>query len=313
MKTVILNHPYAKEDLIDTEIVLALGFFDGVHLGHQRVIERALQIGKAKGYSVAVLTFNHTPQVIFEKIHPHEFDYLTDLSHKMTRFEALGVDIVYVADFTWDLAHLSPEEFVEQYIVALGAKEVVAGFDYTYGPREIANMSTLPLHSQGRFLVHEASPLLIEGQKIASSTIRQLLLQSNIQEANQALGYIYQTSGQVINGEKRGRTLGFPTANIASDYNQVIPGIGVYAVELKLKDHWYPAMASIGYNVTFKALEEPSIEVNIFDFDRMIYGEHVEIRWHSFLRPELKFDSAQGLIDQLNQDRVNSLAYFKQL
>ena len=313
MKTVILNHPYAKDDLIDTEIVLALGFFDGVHLGHQKVIERALQIGKAKGYSVAVLTFNHTPKLIFEKIHPHEFDYLTDLRHKMTHFEALGVDIVYVADFTWDLAHLSPEEFVEQYIVALGVKEVVAGFDYTYGPREIANMSTLPIHSQNRFMVHDVSPILIEGQKIASSTIRQLLLQSKIQEANQALGYIYQTSGQVINGEKRGRTLGFPTANIASDYNQVIPGIGVYVVELKLKDQWYPAMASIGYNVTFKALEEPSIEVNIFDFDRMIYGEHVEIRWHSFLRPELKFDSSQGLIDQLNQDRVNSLAYFKQL
>ena len=310
MKTIFLKHPYNPAQIGNQPVVLALGFFDGLHLGHQEVIRKAKEISQEQGLNLAVLTFNHTPKLIYQKIHPWHYTYLTILERKQELMAALGVDILYVAEFTWDLGHLLPQEFVDSYIVGLKAQAVVAGFDYTYGPKEIANMQTLIQHSQGRFSVTEISEKRLHQHKIGATSIRDYLEKGLMQEANRELGYIYQTSGLVINGLKRGRTIGYPTANVALDHGQVIPGIGVYVVEFWVQGHWYQGMASIGYNITFNDVSDLSVEVYILDFDRMIYGEAVKINWHHYLRPEAKFDGIPALIDQLDADRLATQEYF---
>ncbi|MGF3066143.1 riboflavin biosynthesis protein RibF [Facklamia sp. P12934] len=311
MQTIYLAHPYDQEQLYDQPVVLALGFFDGVHLGHQEVIKKGRELADHYQVPLAVLTFNHTPRLVYQQIHPNHYFYLSDNPRKIELMEVNGVDILYIAEFTSAMGAQSPQEFVDNYMVNLNAVHVVAGFDYTYGLKEIANMQTLVDHSQGRFKISEIPKKTIGDHKISSSEIQYQLSNGNIDLANQELGYIYETRGLVINGLKRGRKLGFPTANVAMDYGQLTPGIGVYIVEICVQGQWYMGMASIGYNITFDDVKELSIEVYILDFDRMIYGEKVRIKWHHYLRGEIKFDGIEGLINQLEKDQDHTRAYFK--
>lgn len=310
MQVIQLNYPYDPKQIIQEPIVLALGFFDGVHRGHQEVIGQARQIADQEGLPLAVLTFTHTPKVVYQTIHPYHYGYLTDNRHKLNLFEGLGVDLVYLSEFTWQMGAQSPQEFVDRYLVGLHAQHVVAGFDYTYGPVDQANMTTLKSHSQGRFEVREVPPQLLNQEKIGARTIKEDLKAGQIDRVNQALGYPYQTSGIVMNGYKRGRTIGYPTANIATDPHQILPGVGVYVVEILVQGVWYQGMASVGYNVTFQEPNELTCEVYILDFNRMIYGERVEVKWHHYLRGEIKFDQVADLVSQLDQDLVDTRAYF---
>ncbi|MCR8968798.1 riboflavin biosynthesis protein RibF [Facklamia sp. 7083-14-GEN3] len=311
MQTIYLSHPYDHEKIYDQPVVLALGFFDGVHLGHQEVIRKGRQLADQYQVSLAVLTFNHTPRLVYQQIHPNHYHYLSDNTRKKELMKANRVDILYIAEFTSAMGAQSPQEFVDRYMVNLNAIHVVAGFDYTYGLREIANMQTLIDHSQGRFKISEIPKKTIDDQKISSSEIQYQISNGNIDLANQELGYIYETRGIIINGLKRGRKLGFPTANVAINPGQLTPGIGVYVVEICVQGQWHIGMASIGYNITFDDVKELSVEVYILDFDRMIYGERVRVKWHHYLRGEIKFDGIESLIDQLEEDQVHTRAYFK--
>ena len=311
MEVIKIRHPHCPE--IHEPIVLVLGFFDGVHRGHQAVIQTARDIAQERGLKLALMTFNQHPKIVYSRMKPEEMDYLSDYERKMALFEEQGVDLVFLVDFTYPFGAQSPEAFVERYIVGLNAQVAVAGFDYTYGLKEVANMTTLPTHAAGRFEVIEVPKQVIYQDKIGSTSIRELIQTSQIDEANEALGYVYETNGVVVHGEKRGRTIGFPTANIRTRSGQLQPGVGIYTVELKVGNDWYQGMASIGYNVTFDTETGLTVEVNIFDFSEMIYGEEVTVRWHHYLRGEVKFDGIDGLIAQLQQDKANSLAYFEQL
>ena len=308
MEIIKIRHPHCPQ--ISEPIVLVLGFFDGVHRGHQAVIQTARQIATERQLKLAVMTFNQHPKIVYSQIKPEEMDYLSDYDRKMALLEEQQVDMVFLVDFTYPFGAQSPEEFVERYIVGLNAKVAVAGFDYTYGLKEIANMTTLPQHAAGRFEVVEVPKQVIYQDKIGSTSIRELIQTSRIDEANEALGYIYETTGVVVHGEKRGRTIGFPTANIRTRNGQLQPGVGIYTVEIKVGEQWYQGMASIGYNVTFDTETGLTVEVNIFDFTDMIYGEEVTVRWHHYLRGEVKFDGVDGLIAQLNTDKAASLTYF---
>ena len=183
----------------------------------------------------------------------------------------------------------------------------VAGFDYTYGKKDVANMANLPNYSKGNFETVMVPEQLINDQKIGSSAIKEFITSDKISEANKFLGYNYQNQGKVIHGLQRGRTLGYPTANIAVDGDQLIPSIGVYATKIKVAGVWYNSMTSVGYNVTFKENTGITIESNIFDFNQDIYGQPVVIEWVKYLRGEVKFDGAEGLIKQLELDKSNSL------
>lgn len=313
MKIIKLTHPYDPSDIPEDKVVMTLGFFDGVHLGHQKVIKRAREEADKRKLPLALMTFNQHPKIVYENIKLDAYKYLSTNQRKAELVEALGVDYLYIVEYTFDFGSQSPQEFVENYLIGLNVEAAVAGFDYTYGKKDIANMKTLPIHASDRFDVIEVDQLSHKQNKIATTHIKELLKLGDVDQANLELGYIYEVYGTVIHGEKVGRQLGFPTANIQLPHPQLTPGIGVYAVEIKVKDRWYLGSASIGHNVTFYDDADLTVEVYILDFKEMIYGEKVRVKWHHYLRGEQKFDSVDGLIDQLHRDEENTRQYFKNL
>lgn len=313
MEIIKIHHPYQKERIPSEPVVLALGFFDGVHKGHRTVISTAKKIAEEKNVSLALMTFNQHPSIVFKKVDPEAITYLSTIQRKEEFMAELGVDYLYEVDFTSSFASLAPQEFVDQYIVGLHAITVVAGFDYTYGKKDVASMEHLEGYANGKFDVIEVGKVTGDGEKISSTRIRKALAEGNIAEANDLLGYIYQTPGIVIHGDARGRTLGYPTANIDIRSGVGVPKVGVYAVRININNTWYEGMASIGYNITFESNRQLSVEVNIFDFNSNIYGESVSVEWHEYMRAEKKFPSIETLIDQLAQDEKEIREYFKQL
>lgn len=306
MKIINIKHPYDKNKVIDEDIVLILGFFDGVHLAHQHLIEAGVRIAKEKNLKTALMTFNRRPKIVYEKVPGGIYTNLTQFTQKAERIEDLGVDILYKVFFNSELGNLPPEDFVEDYIVKWNAKVVVAGYDYTYGKPEIASIDHLPIHAKDRFEIVKIGEEKRAGETISSTRIRQYIEEGKMKEANEMLGYSYETLGFVIHGDARGRELGYPTANVHSHPYTLLPKNGVYAVYLTVKGKRYPGMASIGYNITFKDEKKLSVEVNIFDFDEQIYGDDVKIEWIAYLRPELKFNGVSELIKQLDQDELDS-------
>lgn len=315
MKIVKLKEPYDKNAIVDSPIVLALGFFDGVHRGHQEVIKRAIEKGKSLGVKVAVMTFDRHPKIIFQNIDGEKFKYLTMLDEKLEHFKNLGVDIAYVVKFDENLAYLSPQDFIDKYVVGLHAICVVAGQDYTYGKHDIANMDTISDFAKGRFEIITVDHLQRNNQKISSTQMRKDLDSGNVEAANLLLGYQYENHGTVEHGFKRGRKIGFPTLNVSIPKNERILGEGVYAVKVKIdKDNsWYEGMASIGHNETFGDDLEKTVEINLFNFDKSVYGEKVIVKWYKFLREMVKFDSVEELIDQLNKDKRDTEVFFGDL
>ncbi|WP_208559661.1 riboflavin biosynthesis protein RibF [Marinilactibacillus kalidii] len=308
MEIIKIHHPYDPSEIYPEDIVLILGFFDGVHRGHKTVIEAGVKLAKEKGLKAALMTFNRHPAFVYRKFDPDYHYYLTPLKRKEALLEQTGIDILYEVDFTSSFGTLDPQSFVDQYIVDWHAKAVVAGFDYTYGKSNQANMNTLDQYAKGRFEIHKIQEQLASNEKISSTRIRQNIEQGQIDEANELLGYIYETTGFVIHGEARGRTLGYPTANVLSDPDVYMPRIGVYAVKMCVNEEWFDGMASIGYNPTFGYRKDISVEVNLFDFSQEIYGENVRIKWVKYLRDEENYDSKEALIAQLVKDEEDSRA-----
>ncbi|WP_321383620.1 riboflavin biosynthesis protein RibF [uncultured Enterococcus sp.] len=310
MKIIPIRHPYDSTQIPNDDVVMVLGFFDGVHQGHKRVIQAGKKIAEEKGLKLAVMTFNQHPSIVFQKIEPQAMKYLTSLKQKEERMAELDVDILYIIDFTSDFAKLSPQAFVDQYIVDLHGKVAVSGFDYTYGPRDIADVAHLPEYAQDRFDIVTVQKEELDGEKISSTRIREMMESGKMEEVTELLGYVYETEGTVVHGDARGRELGFPTANIRVKSTVRLPRIGVYAVQIKIGETWYAGMGSIGHNDTFGEGRELTVEVYILDFKKDIYGEQVVVRWNHYLRDQVKFDGAAKLIEQLKQDEADTVAYF---
>lgn len=313
MEIIRIRHPYQPEEISNEDVVLVLGFFDGIHKGHQAVIQKGKQIAESRGLKLAVMTFNQHPSIVFKKIQPDNMKYLTSLEQKEQLMAEQGVDILYIVEFTSAFAHLAPQDFVDQYIVGLHAKVAVSGFDYTYGPKDIADVAHLPEYARERFDIITVSKKELDGYKISSTRIRELMEAGAMDEVAELLGYIYEIDGTVVHGDARGRLLGFPTANIKVKSTVRLPKEGVYAVELRIGDTWHVGMGSIGHNDTFGAGRDLTVEVYILDFHEDIYGEQVSVRWNHFLRDQVAFDGAEGLIKQLKQDEQDTADYFKKL
>ena len=307
MRSIRLSYPLNSEQIKVGPVVLAMGFFDGVHRGHQKVIQPAKKYADERHQPLAILTYDKLPAIVFKQL-AQPVRYLTPLKTKLALFEKLGVDVTYVMDFTSDVAELAPQTFVDSVLCKLKPSMVVAGFDHTYGPAEIANMSLLPTYVHYRFDVQTVGKLADRtlAEKVSSTKIRQLIDEGYVSQANQLLGYEYRTTGIVVHGFARGRTIGFPTANVQWDVNERIPAIGVYAVRMWVQGRWFDGMASVGFNVTFGQNKQMTIEVNLFNFNHHIYGEHVIVQWVQRLRGEVKFANAEELVNQLRKDQVVS-------
>ncbi|MBT2731472.1 riboflavin biosynthesis protein RibF [Carnobacterium sp. ISL-102] len=312
MEIIKLHHPYLADEIPEDKVVLALGFFDGVHRGHQEVIFRAKSLADKNNLKLAVMTFNQHPSIVFKKLNSDQHKYLSTVSRKEELMEKIGVDYLYEVDFTSAFASLAPQDFVDQYIVGLHAQTVVAGFDYSFGKKEVASMVHLPKYANNRFEIVVVEKQTLREEKISSTRIRSALEVGDMPVANNLLGYIYATPGRVIHGDARGRLLGFPTANIEVENLVKLPRKGVYVVEIVVGGRTYKGMASIGHNVTFEPNRPLTVEVYILDFSADIYGEEVKVLWHDYLRDEKKFDSIDALIAQLKQDELDTAQFFEQ-
>ncbi|WP_099362977.1 bifunctional riboflavin kinase/FAD synthetase [Fredinandcohnia onubensis] len=313
MKTIYITHPqsFNQTDLPPT--VLALGYFDGVHLGHQKVVETAKKEAEKQGIACSVMSFDPHPSIVLKKDVTH-VEYITPLHHKEELFAQFDIDYLYIVNFTSEFASLSPQQFVEQYIIGLNVKHVVAGFDFTYGRFGKGTMETLAEHANGRFTQTTVEKLTFNNEKVSSTLIREFIQSGEVDQLPPLLGRFYTVNGIVIDGEKRGRTIGFPTANVKTNEDYIIPKMGVYAVRLKVGSKWYNGVCNLGVKPTFHDnLKLPSIEVHLFDFNEDIYEEKVIVEWHKRIRSERKFSSIDELVKQIGLDKEQAKEYFEKI
>lgn len=310
MKIITLDYPITA--LITNEkVVLTLGFFDGVHIGHQKLIKDAKLIAKKKDLPLMVMTFDKHPKEIYKN--DHKFVYLETEREKEHKMEKLGVDYLVIIKFTKEFSQLSPQDFVDQVVMKLKADTVVVGFDYTYGPKDIANVENFPKFAKDRFKIVVEPKQAIDKIKVGSTFIRKVIQRGNVELAAALLGQPYETSGIIVHGFRRGHKIGFPTANLEIEGSKVLPAEGVYATRAKINGKWHDAMTSVGYNETFKTNHGLTIETNIFDFDEEAYGKQLTLAWYKFMRKNEKFSGIEDLSRQLDQDKRNIKQYFYEL
>ncbi|MDN3953958.1 bifunctional riboflavin kinase/FAD synthetase [Sporolactobacillus laevolacticus] len=316
LKVLVMERVYLDEqpfiDQMDSqEKVIALGYFDGVHLGHQKVIQTAVSIAKEKGLEAAVMTFHPHPSVVLRPDYKREHE-LTPSLIKAELIEKLGVHTLFFVKFDLTLSQLSPQNFVDQYLIKLHAKHVVAGYDFTFGRKAAGNMNNIGEFSRSMFSYTMVPKVELFGAKVSTTHIRSLIEKGAVEEAAKLLGRPYETTGIVVHGDKRGRTLGFPTANVDENEAFVIPENGVYAVQLIVDGQPLDGVCSIGLRPTFydKNEAKKTVEVYVLDFQGDLYGKKVGIYWHKRLRPELKFSSAEELVVQMEKDKTETREFF---
>lgn len=283
--------------------VLVLGYFDGIHLGHKALFERARKVADERGLTVTVLTFPESPRLAFSRFTPELLLHLTSQEQRYLLLEKNGVDQLVMTPFTSEFASNTPAEFIERYVKGLNAQALVAGFDYHFGNCRADVQDLMELFDGQVEIVSEVS---LRGEKVSSTRIRQAIQSGDVSLANQLLGYPFMTEGIVVHGDARGRTIGYPTANLASFDRAHLPSEGVYVTEVEVDGKRYRAMTSVGKNVTFDGTEL-RIEAHIFEFDRFIYGEKMTIFWLEKIRDMVKFDGIEGLMEQMKSDESYAL------
>lgn len=283
--------------------VLVLGYFDGIHLGHKALFERARKVADERGLTVTVLTFPESPRLAFSRFTPELLLHLTSQEQRYLLLEKNGVDQLVMTPFTSEFASNTPEEFIERYVKGLNAQALVAGFDYHFGNCRADVQDLMELFDSQVEIVSEVS---LSGEKVSSTRIRQAIQSGDVSLANQLLGYPFMTEGIVVHGDARGRTIGYPTANLAPFDRVHLPSEGVYVAEVEVDGKRYRAMTSVGKNVTFDGTEL-RIEAHIFEFDRFIYGEKMTIFWLEKIRDMVKFDGIEGLMEQMKSDESYAL------
>lgn len=300
MEVLRLHYPLPS-DFTGNECVLAMGYFDGVHLGHRRVIQKAIDQAHEYGIQSAVMTFDPHPREILGQ--SGYTRYLTPLEEKLTQFEKMGVDRAYIVHFDISFSSIYPEDFIDEFLLRLQPRHVVVGFDYTFGHKGIGTANTLQQISDGRYGVEVVSPINRFGEKVSSTLIREYLYNGQIHEANHFLGRSYRFKGTVVHGEKRGRTIGFPTANIGLIEPYIIPKNGVYGVKVYWNKEVYEGVINIGIKPTFEnQRKEKSLEVHLFHFSGDLYGQELEVEFLFYIRDEQKFAGVDELIQQIHED-----------
>lgn len=298
-----------EEDL--GPLSIALGFFDGVHRGHQKVIREAIKKAKEMGAKSAVMTFDPHPSLVLGG-RKEEVFYITPMQQKMKIFEDMNIDVCFVVRFTSDFAQLQPEQFIEHFIEELGVVQATAGFDFSFGAKGQGTMEMMKSYGDGRFGVSVIEKQEDNQEKISSTRIRGLLKSGGIEEVCRLSGRPFKVSGTVVNGDKRGRTIGFPTANVEPDLGTFVPSRGVYAVRLHVQDEIHEGVCNVGYKPTFNDPDQQKlvIEVHIFNFDKDIYGERVTVDWHKWIRDERKFSGIDELKAQIEKDKQEAIQFF---
>lgn len=281
-----------------SNMVLCLGFFDGIHIGHQQFIKNAVNTGK----SVGVLTFDEPPSYVLGKTNSKKC--LTSVDDKAEYLENLGVKYLLVLSFDYDCTNLSKDQFILLILKKLNPDTIFVGESYTFGKDGAGN----PEYLKQFFNVQIVKTIKTENEKVSSRIIRSLIEEGKVEKANQLLGHSYRIGGYVISGEHKGRTIGFPTANLDPDFPYVLPKIGVYTGYAYFQGYKKKCLISVGTHPTFIELNAPIIEVHIIDYNGVLYGDYVFIEYVERIRDMFKFDSIEMLVEQLNKDKEYAIS-----
>lgn len=302
------------EDIRKTEtdcegVVLTVGSFDGIHLGHRSILERVVEKAKEIGGVPAVLSMNPHPREFFAP--DNAPNLITSAKKKRQLLEEAGIEMLCVLPFDQTTADIEPEEFIDSILRDhCHASSIIVGHDCRFGKGARGDFNLLQQAGlKAGFTVEEVPPLIIEAERVSSTLIRERILQGDLRTTETLLGRKYSISGKVTKGRGIGATIGFPTANIKPDHSAV-PAQGVYIAEAILEGKTYPAAVNIGIAPTIRQ-EDLTIEAHLLDFSRDITGEDIEIIFHKRLRPEKKFAGRDELVRQIALDVEEVRAYFR--
>ena len=306
----VIHDGYENLNLISP--VATLGIFDGVHRGHKALLDFLISRARAiKGESV-VITFSPHPRLVLEKNNIN-LSFLTTMEEKKALLENANIDHLIVIQFNSEFSRITACDFIKDILVGkIGTKHLIVGYNHHFGKSGEGDFNTIKRCSEEHALaVEQVQGFHTEEGAISSSSIREALLKGKLDEANRWLGYFYSVSGTVIEGRRIGRSIGFPTANIKPDSQyKLIPGNGVYVVEVKLGNQFFPGMLSIGSNPTVNEdIRFRSIEVHILNFDKDIYGKKISVIFRKKLRDEKKFDDLKKLTEQMILDKHDTLRF----
>jgi riboflavin kinase/FMN adenylyltransferase len=294
--------------------VITIGTFDGVHLAHQQIIREVVERAKKRNGRSVVVTFEPHPREVLAPT--SDIKLLTTVEERREAIASLGVDVLYSVEFNHSMSQKNSREFYSEYIInGIGIIEVVEGYDHHWGRnREGTIDSLVSIGNEFGFSVVSIEPFFHDGVIVSSSVIRDALTQGNVELAATFLGTLYTVLGLVITGDKRGRMLGYPTANLKlASERKLIPKNGIYLVRVGIEDEEFFGMASIGVRPTFYQDGQRLIEVHILDFNRDIYGKNIRVQFMKRLRDELKFQSVDELVHQMKNDEELSRNYIAAL
>jgi riboflavin kinase/FMN adenylyltransferase len=289
--------------------ILTLGTFDGVHVGHQKIIQKLIQNASDYNCESLILTFFPHPRMVLQE--GSDIKLLNTIDEKTILLKKMGLDNLIIHPFDKEFSRLTAEEFVKTILVdALHIQKIIIGYDHRFGRNRLANIDDLILYGkQYNFEVEQISAQEIDSVSISSTKIRNAILDGNIALANEYLGYKYVINGMVINGNQLGRTIGFPTANLKIEENyKLIPKNGVYIVKSTINQKTVFGVMNIGTNPTVNG-ENLSIEVHFFDFDADLYNSKIEISVLERIRDEQKFDSIELLKNQIQEDKETAISF----
>jgi len=303
------------KDLTKNEnTVITLGTFDGIHPGHLKIIDKLVDCSREKRYRNVVITFHPHPRTVLSS--GNDVKMLTTQEERKDLLEKHGVENFLAINFTKEFASLTAERFIYDFLInGIGLSEIVLGHDHHFGKGRGGNVELLKkIGEKEKFSVTTVDAFYYNDEVVSSTKIRNAVSKGDIKKANSLLGRNYSFSGTVVGGDKRGRKLGYPTANIRlSSQEKLLPAIGIYAVRVFLNNEQHIGLLSIGRRPTFYNAGELVTEVYIYNFNREIYGEVVTIELVEHLRGEEKFNSAEELINQMNKDKENGLKVFSEL
>lgn len=299
--------------LVEKDTAVTTGTFDGIHIGHKKILSRLNEMCHQQALRSVLLTFDpHPRKVLFPD--DHGLQLLNTLDEKLELLEATGIDDVIVHPFTKEFSRTTAIYYVRDLLVQkLSMKKLVIGYDHQFGRNREGSIDQLreyaPLYN---FDVSEIPAQDIDDVSVSSTKIRKALLAGEVDRASSFLSYDYFVTGSVVEGKKRGAGLGFPTANIqVNSDTKLIPRMGVYAVKVLVDDVFYFGMLNIGHNPTFGSNSTRTMEVNIFDFNQNIYQKNIRVYFKARIRDEKKFNSPEELVSQLNMDKDQALKIVK--
>jgi riboflavin kinase/FMN adenylyltransferase len=292
---------FDPEQPIENPTSATIGNFDGVHIGHQKIISSVKKEAAEKDLSSCVITFHPHPQKVLQNI---DAPLLVPIRERIKLLERQGVDYVACYTFTPELSKISAKDFITDTLVGkLNLKHLIVGPDFSFGRKREGNAELLKIMGeQYGFETKVLGPATIGGEVVSSSAVRGFVTSGDIKKASTFLGYDFYIEGQVIEGERRGTQIGFPTLNLDTDWD-ILPKVGVYATRVYIDGKKKGSITNVGYRPTFGS-DELLVETHVFDFDRDIYKKRVRVEFVDRVRDERKFDSADALVDQIKKDVV---------